>query len=53
MYLLFAHHPHNYQLIKSYFEKFKVTFNFSDIHKLNVDRSIKDELQEGDISVLG
>lgn len=44
LYLLFAHHPHKYHLIMSYFEKFQVEFKFSDFHKLLKHRNIKDEL---------
>lgn len=44
LHLLFAHHPHNYQLIMSYFEKLQVKFNFSDLRNLNVVKNIKDEL---------
>lgn len=44
LYLLFAHHPHKYQLIMNYFEKFQVEFKFSDLNILKKDRNVKDEL---------
>lgn len=44
LHLLFAHHPHNYQLIMSYFGKIQVKFNLSDLHKINAVKNMKDEL---------